>query len=285
MCRSLDSRPTRWWPAALLLVVLAPTAAPAQEAATPAAPSATASAVAKPDSTVLAEARESFRQGDYDRAIEGLRAALARGDHASADLQDLYLQLIKGYVLLGNDLKFRPQGREASNLNYDAARKRIVECLSRPELRRTRPEPETDYPPEMVRLFADVRAQLFGAFRVVAVAPREATVLLDGDTLRARGDGSYLAENLMAGPHALSVAAARHQTLSEVVEISPGSTLERSYTLSHRKTTMWYATRAAVVVGAAVGVGLLVGGGEESAPTGPSALPEAPPPPSSPPAR
>jgi hypothetical protein len=274
MCRLLASRPTRGWLAAWLLAALAPAGALAQAA--PAAPAA----APRPDSTVLADARESYKQGDYDRAIEGLRTALEREGHAKADQQALYLQLIKGYVLLGNDLKFRPQGREASNLNYNAARERIVECLSKPLLRGTRPEPETDYPPEMVRLFADVRAELFGAFRIVAVTPREATVVLDGDTLRARADGSYLAENLMAGPHALSVAAAKHQTLTEAVDVSAAATLERSYTLARRKTFTWYATRAAVVAGAAVGIGVLASSGGETGASGLSALPAAPPAPS-----
>jgi hypothetical protein len=194
MRRQLASKPARWWPALLLLLALAPAPARAQTA-----PADTAASPPVPDSTVLAETREWFKQGDYDQAIEALRAALGRGGHATQDQQDLYLQLIKGYVLLGNDLKFRPQGREASNLNYDAARARIEECLAKPQLRRTRPEPESDYPPEMVRLFADVRARMLGRFRIVGVTPRDAAVVLDGDTLRAQADGTYLAEDLTAG--------------------------------------------------------------------------------------
>jgi len=281
MCRLLESGPQRRWLAlaALLalavLLALAPGGALAQTA-----PSDTAAVRSAPDSTVLTEAREWFKQGDYDRAIEALRVALERGGHATTDLQQLYLQLIKGYVLLGNDLKFRPQGREASNLNYGAARERIVECLSKPALSHTRPEPETDYPPEMVRLFADVRAQMFGAFRIVRITPSDAAVVLDADTLRAREDGTYSAEDLMAGPHVFTVAAPRYRTLTEVLDISPAATLERSYALTRRKTTMWYATRAVVVVGAAVGLGVLVSGGDGSAAAGPTSLPTAPPPPS-----
>jgi hypothetical protein len=229
----------------------------------------------------VADARELLKSGDYDRAIEVLKAALASGPHAAPLARDLYLQLIKTYVTLGNDLKFRPQGREASSLNYRAARELIVECLSQPALRRTRPEPATDYPPEMVRLFAEVRAERFGAFRVGGLVPAGATVTFDGDTLAALPDAARALEDVPAGTHAVVVSAPGYRTLAQTIGISPGATLERSYQLMRRRGRAWYATRTLAVVGAAVGIGLLIGhdNGQGPAP-GETLLPPAPPPPS-----
>src|SRR5205814_170679 len=82
----------------------------------------------------------------------GLKPALeeARGD--SRRLRDVYLALIKTYVLLGNALKFKPQSREASNLNYQEARRLIAECLGTRGLRHSVADPAND-PPEMIAFF------------------------------------------------------------------------------------------------------------------------------------
>jgi len=237
------------------------------------------SAVSQAEQT-LVESRELLKSGDYDRAIEILKAALARGPYPVPLQRDLYLQLIKTYVTLGNDLKFRPQGREMSNLNYRAAREWMVECLSVPALRHTKPEPATDYPPEMVRLFGEVRAEVFGAFRVVGVEPVTATVLFDGDTLRLSADCVRGDDDLKVGAHRVTVWAPRYRAQTETVTISPGATLERSYGLSRRRGTRWYVTRGVLGVGAAVGLGLLLGRETGAgAPPGESPLPPAPPPP------
>ncbi len=193
--------------------------------------------------------------------------------------RDLYLQLIKTYVTLGNDLKFRPQGREASNLNYRAAREQVVECLSNLALRDTRPEPVTEYPPEMLRLFADVRAERFGAFRVARLEPATAVVLMDGDTLGHTPDFVRGDANLPVGTHRVVVMAPHHRTWSEIVNVSAGATLERDYALTRSRGARWYVTRGAVLAGTAVGVGLLLGHGSPGT-TGASPLPVAPPPPS-----
>jgi len=247
----------------------------------PAAPAADSAQAAQTTAEqAVADSRELLKSGDYDRAIEVLKAALAGGPYPGPLTRDLYLQLIKTYVTLGNDLKFRPQGREASNLNYRAAREWIVECLANPTLRHTRPEPATDYPPEMVRLFAEVRAERFGAFRVVGVEPAGAAVLFDGDTLRLVADGVRGGDDVPVGTHSVVVGAAGHRTLVETVTISPGATLERSYGLSRRQGARWYVTRGALVVVAGVGVGLLVGRGRTQSPNpGETLLPPAPPPP------
>jgi hypothetical protein len=246
-----------------------------------AAPAADSAQVARNAAErTVAESRELLKSGDYDRAIEVLKAALAGGPYPEPLMQDLYLQLIKTYVTLGNVLKFRPQGREQSNLNYRAAHEQIVECLSNAALRHTRPEPATDYPPEMARLFTDVRAERFGAFRVVGVEPAEATVLLDGDPLQLLAAGVRGGDDVPVGTHSVVVGAPGYRTLVETAAISPGATLERSYVLSRRHGARWYVTRGALVVGAGVGVGLVVGRGRTQSPSaGETLLPPAPPPP------
>jgi len=254
-------------------------AAATDSAAVPAAADSAQWVVARAEQT-LAESRELLKSGDYDRAIEILKAALGRGPYPVALQRDLYLQLIKTYVTLGNDLKFRPQGREMSNLNYRAAREWMVECLSVPALRHTKPEPATDYPPEMVRLFGEVRTEVFGAFRVVGVEPVTATVLFDGDTLRLSADCVRGDDDLKVGPHRVTVMAPRYRAQTETVTISPGATLERSYGLTKKRGTRWYVTRGVLAAGVGVGLGLLLGRGTStSAPPGESPLPPAPPPP------
>ena len=113
----------------------------------------------------LDQAKELIKNGDYDRAIEALRANLERDKAHPEQLGDTYLQLIKTYVFLGNDYKFRPQGREMSNLNYRAARELIVEVLEKPELRHLKPEPAAEFPPEMITFMRQAPA----IFRQVAI--------------------------------------------------------------------------------------------------------------------
>jgi hypothetical protein len=226
----------------------------------------------------LTRARELIKNADYDQALEVLRAEIARPGIPTETLREAYLQLIKTYVFLGNDYKFRPQGREASNLNYRAARDQIAALLAIPALRDTRPEPATDYPPEMIGFFAEVRSRMFGGFRVIGLEPRIAVVMLDGDTL-GMSDAGMLpsAIDLPVGPHPVSVRAPGHEDLVETITISPGATVERSYRLEKRRTAAWYATRwggAAVVVGGVVAL-LARGSSDDAA----SPLPGPPPPP------
>jgi len=144
----------------------------------------------------------------------------------------------------------------------------IAEVLANPELRDTRPEPATDYPPEMITFFSEVRSRLFGSFRVIGVEPRVAVVLLDGDTLVSPGGGmSNAGLDLPVGTHAVSVRAPSYKDLDETITISPGATLERSYRLEQRRSGWWYATRWA---GAGVLAGLVAlavrSGGDDAAP-------------------
>jgi len=255
----------------------------------------------------LATAREMLRDGDYDRAIEALKPALAtaRGVVVQPDstgfgfeagpaveradverLRDVYLLLIKTYVFLGNDLKFKPQGREASNLNYQEAKRLIGECLDVHALRRTQADPVSD-PPEMVAFFDELRRQMFGAFRVIDVDPTQAVVTLDGDTLRAPGDTSAFAAdmNLPVGLHRVVVRArvSGYHEYVDHISISPDVTLERSYYLPKRRGWLWYATWG---TGIGVAGGLIAalagGGGNDGGTAVLTPLPEAPGPPGGP---
>jgi hypothetical protein len=131
----------------------------------------------------LQAARDLLKQGDYDLAVEVLRGAITASHDDPAKLREAYLLLTKTYVFLGNDFKFKPQGRMASSLNYKEAKATIAELLAVPALRHTLPEPADEYPPEMHALFEEVRHEVFGAFRVVGLDPVDATVWLDADTL------------------------------------------------------------------------------------------------------
>jgi hypothetical protein len=254
------------------LMLLAPLGVAADDAA-PAAQAA-------PAAGSLDQARELIKNGEYDPAIELLRAEVARTANDPVRQREAYLQLIKTYVFLGNDYKFKPQGREMSNLNYRAASELIAEMLAIPALRNTRPEPATDYPPEMVTRFADARARMFGAFRVLEVEPVAAVVLLDGDTLQA---GSPIAtrgaNDLPVGDHQVAVSRAGYQDIVETITISPGATLERSYRLEKKRGAMWYATRGGATAGLVGGLIALLAGRNGGTTATATPLPGAPPPP------
>ncbi len=286
-------------PAAIIAALLVLGAAPAHGQTAPVTPDSaaaaplpaiagtprpTAAAAADSVEMALEESRGFLRDGDYDRSIEVLKAALPGAQRRRQRLQALYLQLIKTYVFLGNDLKFKPQGREASNLNYQEARRLIAECLKTRELRHTRPEPASDYPPEMVTFFAETRREMFGSFRVPDVKPAFAVVTLDGDTMRTQPGRRELGDvDIAVGPHSVVVRAKGYKDLTERVTVSPGGTLERSYRMTKRHGPAWYALRgagAAVLVG---GITAIASNGDNGSGT-PVAepLPGAPGPPSSP---
>ncbi len=227
----------------------------------------------------LERAREMLRDGDYDRSIEVLKGALERAGSDPERLRETYLLLIKTYVFLGNDLKFKPQGREASNLNYQEARRLIAECLGRRELRHMYPEPASQYPPEMVTFFAETRRNIFGAFRVQEVVPATALVLLDGDTLRTLPGETQMGDvDIATGEHVVVVSAPGFKETTDRITIAPDVTLERSYRLVKRKGGMWYATRGAGALGLVGGVIAAIASRGGTGPTA-APLPSAPDPP------
>jgi len=228
----------------------------------------------------LEQARELIKSGEYDQAIETLQSLIGQPQRRMEILREAYLLLIKTYVYLGNDYKRKEQGRETSILHYNAARERIGECLRIRELRHTRPEPESDYPGEMVAFFKDVRAQIFGSFRVPGVSPMGSIVLLDADTLRSSpGDAARGDVDLNVGRHFVIVRHPGYRDVTEELAIAPGATLERSYQLTKRRGQLWYATRVGVALGVVVGVVAVLA--RPQAVNSPTLLPGAPPPPTS----
>jgi hypothetical protein len=275
MRQDSGSRALRWVLAAW--IVMAPLSAAAQQGTPPPAPAPAAVVTADPS---LDQAKELIKNGDYDRAIDLLKSAIERGKHDEATLREAYLLLIKTYVFLGNDYKFKPQGREMSNLNYRAARDLIVEALGRKELRHLKPEPASEFPPEMIASFAEVRNEIFGSFRVARLAPPTAMVILDGDTLGLYpGDSMPGDVDLPVGKHLVVVRAPGYKDATDEVTIAPGANLERAYALQKGRSPAWYATWGAAAVGVVVGGIALASGGGGSGTTEPTALPGAPPPP------
>jgi len=233
------------------------------------------------DSDPLGTAREYLKNAEYDQAISLLKESIeetqARIQGGTARLRELYLLLIKTYVVRSNASRFEPQGLETSRLYLEAARRTTEECLRIHTLRDTRPDPGGDYPPEMFALFNEVTAEIFGSLRITKVTPPEATVIFDGDTLRAEPDGVTAAGNIPAGSgHLLVIRADGYRDLTEELTISPNSTLERPYALKKNKGFVWYASRGAVLAGGAVAVALLAGGSSD---TPPEPLPGPPAPP------
>jgi hypothetical protein len=263
-------------------LVTAPLTGAAQTA--PAQTTPAASSPAAPAEPTLNEARELIKSGDYDHAIEILKGTISGTiEHERRRpevLRDGYLLLIMTYTYVGNDFKSRPQGRELSNLNYKAARDLITAALETKELRHLKPEPASDYPPEMVQAFADVRAQIFGSFRVTSLDPANAVVTFDGDTLRSfPGDSVPGDVDLNVGKHLVLVRAEGRKDISEDVMISPNSTLERSYEMSKAHGTVWYASWAAGGLAVVGGLVAMVAGKKDTTPPPDQPLPGAPPPP------
>ena len=129
------------------------------------------------------EARELIKNAQYGRAVDLLEPAIESLRPNMEKLREAYLLLIYTYEVWGNDERRGPNGMRGAELIYGKARDLIRECLGIRELRHMRPEPETDFPVEMVRDFEQVRNELFGQFRVASLEPKAAVVILDSDTL------------------------------------------------------------------------------------------------------
>ena len=257
---------------------------PVPGATPPPAPTDTLEAPGVPQLTVdeaLDEARESIKTGDYDGTIALLKDALERSRSNPAQLEQAYLLLIKTHVFQGNDNKFKPQGRTMSELSYAEARRLTIEALQVSELRHMRPEPVTDYPPEMVRLFEDVRREIFGGIRVREVTPPDAVVFFDGDTLGLLPDEAALGlTDVPQGVHIVQVVRDGYETITDRVVIAPNSMIDRSYTMQKRRGTGWYATRVGIGLALVGGIAAAFLAGETSTEDPPpQPLPGPPPPP------
>jgi hypothetical protein len=179
-------------------------------------------------------------------------------------------------VLLSNDFRDR-QDPVTSELYLDRAETSILDCLQNPGLAHVHPEPEVDFPPEMVALFRDTRDRIFGSIQV-KVEPPDATVRLDGEPMSippgARFPG---AQNVPVGEHALTMEAEGYKVLTEQVTIQPNTTVAPEFTLKKNRGFLWYASRGAVVTAGVVVAAILGSGGGGEEPV--EDLPGPPPPP------
>jgi hypothetical protein len=166
-------------------------------------------------------------------------------------------------VIRGNSYKLKTQERETSELYYQEARKAIVKCLNEPGLRHTWPSPPSHFPPEMLALFAEVRSEIFGAFRIVGLDPADACVTLDGDTLRTMPGDSLLGDlDIPVGLHLITLQRDGFRTVTAEINISPNSTLERDYRLAKARGPWWYVSRIGLPVTAVAALVISAGGGE-----------------------
>jgi hypothetical protein len=110
----------------------------------------------------------------------------------------------------------------------------------------------------MINLFDKVRAEKFGAFKVVGLDPAGSTVILDGDTLRTQADGSLGDVDLEIGRHNVLIQHEGYQSRTVAITIAPGSTLEQPYKLAKKRDRMWYATRGGPALGAVAGLAVAI---------------------------
>ncbi len=225
----------------------------------------------------LRQARELIRAGEYDKTIGLIDSTWALFPRDPALYAEAYLTLIKTYVFIGNDLRMQPNGQKSAELSYEKAASLIRDCLAIKQLRHVRPEPESAYPPEMLRLFTDVRARVQGGLRITSLDPPDATVILGTDTLRAAADQTEIElADLGAGRYDIQVRAKGFVTRHESLEITPGTTLDREFTLRRRHGPLWYASRVGGAGGVVIAIVMLARPKQQAE----SDLPTPPPPPS-----
>ena len=222
-----------------------------------------------------------YTSGDYDGAVRLLREEVDWQRPPDDKLREAYLLLIDSIVYLGNARVADPGGYSTAQILYDEARTTIAQCLSVKELRQTRPEPDSLFAPETKRFFTEVRQQTLGGFEIRTLQPEDATVTLDGDTLRAMPGETVRSDlNLLAGTHVVQISHDGFDAISEEIRIEPGVTASRDYALNKHRGWSWYATRGtglAVVAGGVIA--LVTGASNESTPPPAEPLPSAPPPP------
>jgi tetratricopeptide (TPR) repeat protein len=225
--------------------------------------------------TSLDRARELLKLGEYDDAIELLKQSILEAQQSPSPLRQAYLLLIRTYVMRGNRYYLEEPG--TAELYYQQAKRTIRECLSRSDLRHTQANPQED-PPQMVDLVNGVRGEIFGSFRVLELTPPDATITMDGDTLRAKPPEETIgAVDVAVGPHQIEIHRDGYPPLVEDITISPNSTLERVYELRKRRSRLVYAGLAGLAAAGVVAIGVLTGGTTEQPKATP--LPDAPAPP------
>jgi len=212
----------------------------------------------------LEEAEELLKTGEFDRAIGLIKSVIEGSEENKKRLEEAYLLLAKVYVQRGNYYKFEEP--ETAELYYKEARQTVFECLQTEGLQHTEPAPASEYPPEVIRFFDEVRDEIFGAFRVVALDPPDAHVFLDCQVLETMPDETLPGgEDIPIGPHMVLIQKEGYEDLTDEIVISAGTTQEREYQLSKKKGFWWYAGRAGAAVIGGTGIYLLTRGDESAA--------------------
>lgn len=220
----------------------------------------------------LERARALLKRGDYDEAIESLETALPQTAGDVERMRGTYLLLIRTYVQNGNYYAGQPQGRVPSELAYARAEDLIRDCLRAPELRDTRPDPNSpEYPLKMIELFEKVRSETFGGFRIVSLDPVDADVYLDGELLKPlAGDSLPGDASVEVGRHEVRIVREGYKEILDEIAISPHTTLESPYQMQKKHGVWWYASRVGVAVAAVGGIVLatVAASGDETPPQG-----------------
>ena len=218
--------------------------------------------------------------GLYDDAVPMLKALVGLSDSAPEIRWSAYLLLIRSLVFLGNHHKLKPDGRQASQLFYEEARRTIVECLGIAEFRHVEPDPSTGDPRKMVELFADVRREIFGSLRITELSPSDAVVVFRGDTLHAHPLSGVIEEiDVPVGTHPLDVYHDDFPVLHVDVLISPNTVVERPVALEKKRNPLWIGLALAAAAGAGVVAAVLGGSAGSGSDEPPDPLPEPDPPP------
>jgi hypothetical protein len=246
-----------------------------------------ATAQSSPHAQGLTDANTRLNEGAYQPAKEILDAILADSTATVEERQRAHLLTIKLYVLAANDADGKGDDFNAEE-NRSRASREITRCLEIPELRNTLPNPPQDFPQPMGTLFEQVRAGLFGSFRVKSLEPKNAIVVLDGDTLfHAAGqlpaeDNVYARRDGKPVEHTVVIEADGYKKQISTFEIDPSTVYTPEFVLDKGCGLPCWALRGGIVA-AAIGAGaiLLPSGGQSSQTEQP--LPSPPNPPGSPP--
>jgi len=232
----------------------------------------------------LQRVRALIRAGEHEAAVEAARKAeeaVEADPGDTAQLEQAYLLLILAYVNYGNYQANERRPMSAEILHKEAAAQ-IRACLSIPALRYTQPDRSSgEYPPEMIEMFDRVRAEMFGALRILSMDPPDTRARLDGAPLgHLPGEERLGDAAIPVGSHTLELEHEGYKTLTDTLTISPNSWQERTFRLEKRRGKGFYALVGAGTVAVVGGLVAIVAGtssGDGGAALEP--LPGPPPPP------
>ncbi len=207
------------------------------------------------------QARRLVKAGSYDEAIAILTTAIRDGNMETEVLREAYLLLASTFIYKYNQYRNSFETRAIAGESYQEADRVVRECLGRWELRHTRPDTLGAYPPEIPKLFAQVRRAEFGTLRIAALDPPDAVVVLRGDTLRV-GD---TVTDVPAGIDTLLVI---HPKWSDrgIVPIQPNETSDFRYAFTKHRSSKWYVIPGVLAGTAGIIAAIVLPGDEKTKP-------------------